>query len=342
MTRITRSVEEAVEVLRQGDPVAIPTETVYGLAANAFDERAIAKVFAAKERPSFDPLIVHLAIDSDAWQDGSLTDLSRFTALARQRLEALAQAFWPGPLTIVLPKTARVPDLVTSGLPRVALRKPAHPVAQRVLALTGFPLAAPSANRFGRISPTESSHVMAELEGRIPLILDGGPCSVGVESTVIAIAEDGRISILRPGGLAPEKITDLLGCKLEPAAQAKDLSASPGTLESHYAPTKPLLLLDSESAAKPDLRSKRAGLLTLAPASREWIASWGPNAPTAWTFHPLSSNGDPHEAARELFRGLRELDASDCDVMVSVLPTTPWTGLIHAIADRLQRASKRY
>ena len=207
----------ACDALQRGEVVAIPTETVYGLAAVAWDSAAVTKIFAAKERPLFDPLIVHVP---QTWRTirelGShrVVDESKVTAGMGRIAEALMEAFWPGPLTLILPRHESIPDLVTSGLDRVGVRMPAHPVAADLLTMLNAPLAAPSANRFGRISPTTSSHVMSELGDRIPYIVEGGACEVGVESTV-ALVEDQRIVLLRPGKISAGDLTRASGVAVE-------------------------------------------------------------------------------------------------------------------------------
>jgi L-threonylcarbamoyladenylate synthase len=221
-------IRRAAAVIRAGRLVAFPTETVYGLGANALDARAVARIFRAKERPSSDPLIVHLS---------AAEDLERVVSEVPEIVERLARAFWPGPLTLVLPKHPRVPDLVTAGKPTVAVRIPSHPVAHALIAESGVPIAAPSANRFGQISPTRPSHVLADLEGRIAMILDGGATFVGVESTVLSLA--GPVpTILRPGGVSRESLTEVLGTvALSSTVVREDEAAtSPGTHLKHYAP----------------------------------------------------------------------------------------------------------
>ncbi|RME89644.1 MAG: threonylcarbamoyl-AMP synthase, partial [Verrucomicrobia bacterium] len=231
-----RAVAEAVRWLQAGQPVALPTETVYGLAANAFDPAAVRAVFAAKGRPAHNPLIVHVA---------SLEMARACVAEWPETAARLAGRFWPGPLTLVLPRSSRVPDIVTAGGPTVAIRWPAHPVMQAVIRACGFPLAAPSANRSSRLSPTCAAHVLRSLGGRIRLILDAGPCPVGIESTVLDLtARPPRI--LRPGGVSREAIvaclgTDVLASPPPPAAQPGP-QRSPGLLSKHYAPETPVEL----------------------------------------------------------------------------------------------------
>jgi L-threonylcarbamoyladenylate synthase len=290
--------------LAAGAVVAIPTETVYGLAGRAFDEHALAQIFAAKDRPTFDPLNVHvLGLDAEG-VIGPLAPAQRATA------ERLARAYWPGPLTLVLPRGARVPDLATSGLPTVAVRAPRHPVAQKLIAAVG-PLAAPSANRFGRISPTSAADVVAELGDRVELVVDGGPCDVGLESTIVAIDEGGGLTLLRPGGVPLDGL-ELAGGPVR----------APGMLPSHYAPRKPLYFLGEP--APPG----RVGLLVFDPAAAARVA--------AVRVEVLGL--DLETAARRLFAALRALDASDADILVAERCPTR-AGLGHAIADRLERAA---
>ncbi|MDP7496709.1 MAG: L-threonylcarbamoyladenylate synthase, partial [Roseibacillus sp.] len=238
---------EAARVLAAGEVVAVPTETVYGLAAVAFNPEAVARVFEAKERPSFDPLIVHLA---------GIRDLRR-VAVVPEGIEGvvrqLAEAFWPGPLTLVLPKHEDVPDLVTSGLPTVAVRVSKHEVMRRLAKELG-PIAAPSANRFGRISPTSASAVMSELEGRIPLIIDGGACSDGLESTIVAVEVGEKrptLRLLRPGPVTREDLRKF-GRVVKAGRVTDDRPEAPGTLESHYAPGVPVLLFDEPGEFEPE------------------------------------------------------------------------------------------
>ena len=311
---IGTDVSYAAELLRAGSIVAIPTETVYGLAANAFDEAAVLKVFEAKQRPSFDPLIVHVAE-----REQVLRVVKEFPSGTRE----LMDAFWPGPLTLVLPKMTEVPDLVTSGLDTVGVRMPAHPLAQELLHALDFPLAAPSANPFGYVSPTTAQHVTDQLGDRIPYILDGGPCSVGVESTIIGW-DDGRWVLYRPGGIAVERIEDIIG-RLSIAAK-EVLPAAPGMLESHYAPRTPLHVGDVTALLQEHV-NERVGVISF--RSRY----------DAHRSETLSPNGDLSEAARHLFAALRALDTSDCDVILAEY--FPEEGLGRAINDRLRRAAVR-
>lgn len=314
MATIGTNLAHAAQLLREGQIVAIPTETVYGLAAKAFDEAAVLKVFAAKQRPSFDPLIVHI---------GQPADIHRVVKELPPGAEALMDAFWPGPLTLVLPKQAIVPDLVTSGLDTVAVRMPAHPLALELLRQLDFPLAAPSANPFGYVSPTTAQHVAAQLGDEVPYILDGGPCSVGVESTIIGW-DNGRWHLYRAGGIPLESIEAVIGT-VEPAVK-QVIPVAPGMLESHYAPRKPVHVGDV------------AALLRRFAGERIGIISFRTEYP-AHRCEVLSEHGDLAEAARHLFAVLRELDDTDCSVILA--EDFPDDGLGRAINDRLRRASAK-
>jgi L-threonylcarbamoyladenylate synthase len=306
------AIRHAAEALARGDIVAFPTETVYGLGANALDARAVAKVFAAKERPRFNPLIVHVPGLGEAEKYAVVTDTARM----------LAQAFWPGPLSLVLKKrpASGIVDLVSAGLETIALRAPAHPVAQALLATVQLPIAAPSANRSGRISPTTAAHVEAELDDRPAMILDGGRCPLGIESTVVAVLGDPP-ALLRPGALAREAIELVLGAPLADAA-ANHRGASPGQLETHYAPSTPL----------------RLGAVSVAPD--EALLAFGGDVPAgARATINLSASGNLEEAAARLFAALRDLDRSGATA-IAVMPI-PAHGLGEAINDRLQRAANR-
>lgn len=314
MATIGNDLTHAARLLRAGELVAIPTETVYGLAANAFDEAAVLQVFAAKQRPSFDPLIVHI---------GHRDDVGRVAKDLPPGAEALMDAFWPGPLTLVLPKRPEVPDLVTSGLDTVAVRMPAHPLTRKLLQLLDFPLAAPSANPFGYVSPTTAQHVAEQLGAKLPYILDGGPCEVGVESTIIGW-EAGQWRLYRPGGIPSEAIEEVIG-KVG-SAQEQILPVAPGMLESHYAPRKPVYVGDV-----PALMCRFAG-------ERIGIISFCTEYP-AHRCELLSEGGDLSEAARNLFAVLRALDHTDCAVILAEV--FPNEGLGRAINDRLRRASAK-
>ncbi len=304
------AIAEAGAVVRAGGLVAFPTETVYGLGADATQGEAVAKIYAAKERPQFNPLISHVPDLAAAEKLGVFAPEAR----------ALAEAFWPGPLTLVVPAAAgcAVSDLARAGLDSVALRVPAHPVAQALLREAGVPVAAPSANRSGRVSPTLALHVMGDLDGRIDMVLEGGPTKVGVESTIVACLGDG-VRILRPGGVAREDIERVLGRKVE-AAQADAAITAPGMLASHYAPNA-RMRLDATSIEKD-----------------EAILDFGGRfADVQQASFDLSPSGDLAEAAANLFAFLRALDATGAEV-IAVAPI-PHEGLGEAIRDRLARAA---
>ncbi len=310
---IAAAAPEAADLLRRGEVVAVPTETVYGLACDALNPAAATKVFAAKERPAFDPLIVHVA---DALWIGRLSTAEGAVLDLAQRLAA---AFWPGPFTMVLPSRDVVPDLVRSGLPTLALRCSAHPVMAAVVGALGGPVAAPSANRFGRISPVTAEHVIEELGGRIPLVLDGGPCRHGLESTIVAV-EQGRLILLRPGPVTREELEQFATVE----AVGRDVVVSaPGMLESHYAPRKPLRIMTSGSARPGDAAT--SGLLTFGDGDTEGFAA----------VERLSA--DPAEAAPHFFAALRRLDAAGVKRIYA--GTVPERGLGLALMDRLRRAA---
>ena len=293
-------IDRAADLLRAGELVAFPTETVYGLGGDARSGQAVARIFAAKGRPRFNPLIVHVPDLAAA----------RLAGVFDARAEAVAAAFWPGPLTLVLPlRAAGLADLVTAGLSSVAIRMPAHPVAQALLRAFGGPLAAPSANVSGRVSPTRAAHVMDGLGGRIAAVLDGGPCTVGVESTIVGLVD--RPELLRPGGVAVEALEALLG-PLTLGGSA-DKPNAPGQLASHYAPVSVLRL------------GARAGDVRI---------GFGPG-PCEMN---LSETGDLAEAAANLFHLLREADRLADGGVIAVAPV-PEVGLGRAINDRLRRAA---
>lgn len=299
--------DRAAALLAAGACVAFPTETVYGLGADARHDDAVAGIYAAKARPAHNPLIVHITDVAAVAELAELTDAAR----------ALAAAFWPGPLTMVLPlrRGAGLSGLVTAGLDSVALRVPAAPVAQALLRRCGLPLAAPSANRSGRISPTTADHVLAGLSGRIAAVIDGGPCAVGVESTIVDMTGPPRL--LRPGGIPAEALSRVLGLPIGTAPVTDDVAPkAPGMLASHYAP-RARVRLDAVSAA-PD----------------EVLLGFGPVAGAAVN---LSPSGDLDEAAANLFAALHRLD-TDGATAIAVSPI-PDTGLGRAINDRLRRAA---
>ncbi|HWB61730.1 MAG TPA: L-threonylcarbamoyladenylate synthase [Chthoniobacteraceae bacterium] len=308
------AVERAVSLLADGEPVALPTETVYGLAADATRPEAVLKIFEAKERPFFDPLIVHLP--EAGWLD-------RVTRDRPLLVEKLAEAFWPGPLTLVLPRREIIPDVVTSGLNTVAVRMSAHPLFREVASRFGKPLAAPSANRFGCISPTAAAHVMAELGGRIPLILDGGPTDFGVESTIVAI--DGNcIKILRSGPVTSDALAKFGEVIFE---KRGDSPIAPGQLQSHYAPRTRTRIVASARDFIPEAGQRRGLLAWNPPPDNDVFA----------TVEILSATQNLREAAANLFAAMRRLDEAALDVIVA--ERVPEEGLGIAIMDRLRKAS---
>jgi L-threonylcarbamoyladenylate synthase len=300
------TISEAARILRDGGLVAFPTETVYGLGADATNDHAVARIFAAKSRPKINPLISHLATTDEAFTQG------RFSSAAK----ALAKAFWPGPLTIIVERSAScaISQLCSAGLDSVALRVPNHPVALALLKEVGTPIAAPSANRSGRISPTTAEHVRRSLGGAVDMIVDGGPCTVGLESTVVQF-EGNTVRLLRPGGLPRQEIEHVLGQPLDTPKPGKVLH-SPGLLESHYAPHAALRLNAVE------------------PEAGESYIGFGKHA---FGQYSLSRKGDLIEAAANLFKLLHEVDALHPD-RIAVAPI-PSHGLGEAINDRLRRAA---
>ena len=325
----------AAKILRDGGTVAFPTETVYGLGANALDPEAVERIFLAKDRPAWDPLIVHIS---------DLTMLGQFGRATGgkwgERVSRLAQAFWPGPLTMLLPRTAAVPDVVTAGRARVGVRLPAHPVARALIRAAGVPIAAPSANRFGHTSPTTAEHVLDDLDGRIGAVLDGGACLVGVESTVLDVCESPMI-LYRPGAISAEQIRSVAGA-VESFVAAGDVgggTASPESLPSpgvgirHYAPRARLVLVsDAAELLVRSAMTRGDGLL-------------GVMLPDAWDAGPGSEiyrwgAWDRHDVlAQRLFAGLRALD--DEGVAVIVCPVPQGAGIAEAIRDRLAKAALR-
>jgi L-threonylcarbamoyladenylate synthase len=308
----------AVALLRQGELVALPTETVYGLGADALNPEAVAKIFAAKGRPSDHPLIVHLP------------DAEQLTLWARdipREAIALARAFWPGPLTLILKKEEGVPDIVTGGQDTVGLRVPNHPVALALLRAFGSGVAAPSANRFGRISPTTAGHVRQELGDRVPLILDGGPCEVGLESTILDLSRDVPV-ILRPGAIGVDDIARVIGRRPRLPGEMEEMTAAPrvsGALAAHYAPRTPLELVDSASLSSRLLAGDVVLARTAQPADLPAGVQWVPA--------PADAAGFAHD----LYARLRALDEAGCTrILVEAPPVTPeWA----AVADRLGRAA---
>jgi L-threonylcarbamoyladenylate synthase len=300
------SLAKAAAVIRAGGLAVFPTETVYGLGADAFNQAALAKVFEAKGRPRFDPLIIHIAAPESLEK---IADLSPLDASARKRLELLAAHFWPGPLTLILPKQRTVPDLATAGLPGVAVRFPDHPAAQKLIALAGGAVAAPSANPFGRISPTRAEHVRDSLGEKVDIILDGGPVRVGLESTVLDIRADPP-RILRPGGVPQEAIEALAGPVLTGPAAGSGTGAgmvSPGQLTSHYAPRTPLSVFSLEELFAQTVEEGAALLFFDGFSRNAWLAAQAAARPlprSLWRF--AQSNGKNAHKARFLPCKLRD------------------------------------
>ena len=316
-TQVSTDRNSAVELLRQGEAVALPTETVYGLAADALNPIAVAKIFEAKGRPRFDPLIIHLP--DPGWLEKVADPLEQ----DRRLVSSLAEKFWPGPFTMVLPKRDIIPEIVTAGLETVAARISAHPTFSEIVSTFGKPLSAPSANRFGRISPTTAKHVLDELNGHIPLIIDAGPTTHGIESTIVAV-HDGKIDILRRGPITSEQLSKFGEVGI---ATEREKISVPGQLPSHYAPKTPLRIVDNLKSFTP-MTNERWALLAWTPIKNDerFVA-----------IRNLSRQQDLREAAANLFRYLRELDALDVDLIVA--ERVPGEGLGAAILDRLQRAS---
>jgi L-threonylcarbamoyladenylate synthase len=311
------NLEIARYFLQLNQPIAIPTETVYGLAANAYEPIAVAKIFEIKNRPSFDPLIVHTH---------SIETLKEFTSDFPPKALLLAEHFWPGPLTLVVPKNHKIPDLVTSGLPNVGVRIPAHPITLELLRNLPFPLAAPSANPFGYISPTAAEHVKAQLGHAIPFILDGGPCKIGIESTIVGFCQDDTPTILRLGGISLEEIETVIG-KVEVQPFSCSNPKAPGMLKSHYAPLTPFYLIERDRLDFLDAFSAVGALYFQRPMKR---------IPEAFQIG-LSSKGCLKEAAQNLFGAMRKLDSLGLEAIFC--EKVPDIGLGRAINDRLKRAA---
>ena len=310
------SIRQAAEIIKKGGLVAFPTETVYGLGADAFNPIAVARIFEVKRRPYFDPLIVHVSDPAD---------LKKLVIKIPPDAKKLMERFWPGPLTVVLLKKDEVPDIVNAGLPTVAIRMPKHPMALSLIEQAHCPIAAPSANPFGYLSPTTVEHVRNQLGDQIDYILDGGPCEVGVESTIISFSE-GKSKLLRPGGVPLEEIESVIGT-VEVSTAEVDRPAAPGMLPRHYAPRTPIVL-EWDQKDFNSQKGKKIGLL----AFQEPMSST--------KFHHveiLSKKGDMREAAANLFAAIRHLDTLNLDLILA--EAIPEIGLGRAIMDRLRRAS---
>ena len=310
------TIERAAQLLAAGELVAVPTETVYGLAGNGRDDRAVATIFQVKERPFFDPLILHLP--NISWVER----LSRLDAEQEKLVTALIERFWPGPLTLILPKSEQVSDLVTASLPTVALQMPANPVLRAILQKGGFPVAAPSANRFGRVSPTKAEHVLEELGSKIPLIVDDGPTKLGLESTIVEPKGSKKLVLHRPGPIGEADLAEFA------PVEAPDLKGSikaPGQTPSHYAPDKPVRLIEKGQVPAD---SPEAGLLAWGQISQGSLFR---------AAYSLSESGDLVEAASRLFSLLRAMDREP--VTAIYVEKVPETGIGKAIMNRLYRAA---
>jgi L-threonylcarbamoyladenylate synthase len=336
------ALRQAAEVIRSGGTVAFPTETVYGLGANAFDPSAIEKIFLAKQRPAWDPMIVHIAD-----RDMLARVATRMPGGAQQKVDALMDEFWPGPLTILLPKQAKLPLTVTAGRELVGVRMPAHPVALALLNAVNLPIAAPSANRFGHTSPTTAQHVLEDLGGRIDLVLDGGPAWCGVESTVIQVGDHETI-LYRPGAVPTEEIASIVGPvvlyqpPLTAEMQPQSLP-SPGVDMRHYAPRARVIPLELSLTMPANREAQWLDAIREQSSSTQKV---GVLLPSTWPLpdgfsgihFPWGSWADDQELAQRLFAGLRTLDAMGADVIVCPLP--PESGLGAAIRDRLLKAAR--
>ncbi len=317
-TEISRDIQRVCQLLEMGEAVAIPTETVYGLAANGLNPNAVRRIYEIKGRPSYNPLILHFSDKEKVFQA---------TTRVPDWANELMDQFWPGPLTLVLPKAKNIPDVVTAGKQTVAVRVPSHPLMLEVLNHLDFPLAAPSANLFGRISPTRPEHVLKELNGRISLILDGGSCLYGVESTIIGVDTDDSPLLLRHGSIALEAIEAKIG-RISKAIDPSDSPLAPGMLKSHYAPRTPAYLVGQLATWIEKLDHLKLGMLCFTTSERI-------DDPR---IRVLSMSGNLEEAARELYRVMHELDHLKLDLLL--FETFPQNGLGISINDKLQRATK--
>lgn len=318
MTIISDNIDKAAEILQRDDLVAIPTETVYGLAGNIYSESAIRKIFEVKQRPLFNPLIVHLH---------SVDQVSEIASYLPDKARQLAKAFWPGSLTLVLPKKDTIPDLITAGKDTVAMRIPNHPVTLELLRKLPFPLAAPSANPFNRISPTSAQHVESYFKDSIRMVLDGGECKNGLESTIIGFEGDEPM-LYRLGSISKEEIEKVVG-KVQVKNKKENAPNAPGMLAKHYAPRTKTILVDSEDDINISTMGKRVGLLSLTQVD---------NSESYSHVEILSESGDMAEAAANLYKSLHNLDSHDLDIIIAI--RLPDTGLGRSINDRLERAAK--
>ena len=311
------AIRQGAEIIRQGGIVAFPTETVYGLGADAYNPLAVARIFEVKRRPYFDPLIVHIAYPAH---------LKKLVKKIPSSAKKLTEKLWPGPLTVVLLKEENIPDIVTAGLPSIAVRMPDHPMALSLIKESKCPIAAPSANPFGYLSPTTAEHVQEQLGDQVDLILDGGPCPVGVESTIVSFSEN-KPRLLRPGGVSLEEIEAMIG-KVE-ISPIKDRPSAPGMLPRHYAPRTPIVL-DWDEKHLDSYKDKKIGFLAFQEPE---------NFLKFEHIEVLSKKGDFREAAANLFSAIRRLDALHLDLILA--EAVPEAGLGRAIMDRLRRATSK-
>lgn len=318
---LKENIKKAADIIRSGGICAFPTETVYGLGGDAFRPDAAAKIFEAKKRPFFDPLISHIS---------ELSALGKLAASPSEKVMDIAGKFWPGPLTLVLKKSPSVPDIVTSGLETMAVRMPDHPVALELIREAGTPVAAPSANPFGCLSPTTAEHVLAGLGDAIEMILDGGPCRVGLESTIIKEEDDGTFTLLRPGGTPVEELEKITG-PLNRKPHLKKTEA-PGMLPYHYAPEKPVIICSSRSGM--DFGDMEAAFLFFRDPGKDLIRRIGERAAV------LSPEGDLGRAAAEIFAALHTLDKMPVKRIYA--EAVPEEGLGLAIMDRIKKAAQKY
>jgi len=311
------AIRQGAEIIRGGGIVAFPTETVYGLGADAYNPLAVARIFEVKRRPYFDPLIVHIAYPAH---------LKKLVKKIPSSAKKLTEKLWPGPLTVVLLKEENIPDIVTAGLPSIAVRMPDHPMALSLIKESKCPIAAPSANPFGYLSPTTAEHVQDQLGDQVDLILDGGPCPVGVESTIVSFSEN-KPRLLRPGGVSLEEIEAMIG-KVE-ISPIKDRPSAPGMLPRHYAPRTPIVL-DWDEKHLDSYKDKKIGFLAFQEPE---------NFLKFEHIEVLSKKGDFREAAANLFSAIRRLDALHLDLILA--EAVPEAGLGRAIMDRLRRATSK-
>ncbi|MGD8780664.1 MAG: L-threonylcarbamoyladenylate synthase [Ignavibacteria bacterium] len=314
----SENIHYAAELIKTGELVAFPTETVYGLGADGLNPIAVAKIFEAKNRPSFNPLILHVS---------TIDQLDNICIIDDDRIQNLITEFWPGPLTLVIPKKEIVPEIVTAGNKTVAVRMPNHPVALSLINKAKTPIAAPSANKFGMLSPTSAKHVEKQLKDRIKLILNGGESNIGLESTIIEINEK-EINLLRPGGLPLEKIEEVIG-EIKQKSSFNHVPNSPGQLPFHYSTNVPLQIINEKTFDT--LKNKKVGLLVLKENKYEFDFS---------EVKVLSQKGDLREASANLFKYMHELDSLDLDLIL-VEPVNK-TGLGKAVMDRLEKASNKF